>query len=257
MLKQQVIVITGASSGIGARLAKLLSEEGAIPILAARSEAKLQEVAKELSGEYGLYVTDVTDQEQVDHLIASVIAKYGKIDVLVNNAGYGQFKSITDMPEEEFIQMMDVNYMGTVRCTKAALPHMLKRGTGHVVNVASMAAKIGTAKSTSYTATKHAVYGFSNALRQELRKSGITISTVNPGPIDTAFFDLADPSGGYVNNVKWLMMSSDHVARKMVKLIDRKQEELNLPRLAAAGMFFYQWFPRFADKLTYRVMNKK
>lgn len=91
------------------------------------------------------------------------------------------------MEPHEFDDMMDVNYMGIVRCTKAVVPHMLERGSGQIVNVASMAGKIGTAKSVAYTATKHAVLGFTNALRQELRKSGIIVSAVNPGPIATDF----------------------------------------------------------------------
>ncbi|MGF7047108.1 short-subunit dehydrogenase [Paenibacillus sp. DS2015] len=257
MMKDKVIVITGASSGIGALTAKLLSKQGAIPILIARSQDKLEAVANQLSGQYGLMVMDVTKQDQVQQVMKDIIHKYGRIDVLLNNAGYGKFESIVDMPAEHYNDMMDVNYMGTVRCTKAVLSHMLDRGGGHIVNVASIAAKIGTAKSTAYTATKHAVYGFSNSLRQELRGTGITVSTVNPGPIDTPFFELADPTGGYVNNIRWFMMKPDLVARKMVKLMEKKQEEINLPWLAAVGIGLYQLCPRFADKLTYRMMNKK
>lgn len=257
MMKDKVVVITGASSGIGALTAKLLSEQGAIPILIARSQDKLEAVANQLSGQHELIVMDVTKQEQVQSVMNDIIHKYGQVDVLLNNAGYGKFESTVDMAIDHYSDMMDVNYMGTVRCTKAVLPHMLERGEGHIVNVASIAAKIGTARSTAYTATKHAVYGFSNSLRQELRGTGITVSTVNPGPIDTPFFDLADPTGGYVNNIRWFMMKPDLVASKMVKLIDKKQEEINLPWLAAVGIWLYQLCPRFADKLTYKMMNKK
>ncbi|WP_438347178.1 SDR family NAD(P)-dependent oxidoreductase [Paenibacillus sp. FA6] len=257
MLKDKVVVITGASSGIGALAAKFLSEQGAIPVLLARSEEKLESVGAQLTGTYELIVMDVTQQEQVQHVINGVIQRYGRIDVLLNNAGYGKFDSILDMTVDEYSEMMNVNYMGTVRCTKAVLPDMLKRGEGHIVNVASMAAKIGTARSTSYTATKHAVYGFSNSLRQELRGTGITVSTINPGPIDTPFFELADPSGHYLSNISWFIMKPAYVARKIVRLIDRKQEEINLPWLAAVGMRIYQLFPRLADKLTYKMMNKK
>jgi len=257
MLKDKVVVITGASSGIGALAAKFLSEQGAIPVLVARSVEKLESVGAQLAGAHELIAMDVTQQEQVQQVIDHVIQRYGKIDVLLNNAGYGKFDSLLDMSVDDFSEMMNVNYLGTVRCTKAVLPYMLQRGEGHIVNVASMAAKIGTARSTSYTATKHAVYGFSNSLRQELRGTGITVSTVNPGPIDTPFFELADPSGNYISNIRWFIMKPEHVARKMVRLIDRKQEEINLPWMAAVGMRMYQLFPRLADKLTYRMMNKK
>jgi len=257
MLKDKVVVITGASSGIGALTAILLSEQGAIPVLMARSVERLHSIGARISGPHKLIVMDVTNTEQVQQSMNQVIEEYGRIDILLNNAGYGKFESILEMSEDEFSEMMNVNYMGTVRCTKAVLPYMLQKGDGHIVNVASMAAKLGTARSTSYTATKHAVYGFSNSLRQELRGSGITVSTVNPGPIDTPFFELADPTGTYVSNIGWFMMKPELVARKMVRLIERKQEEINLPRLAAIGMRFYQLFPRLADKLTYKMMNKK
>ncbi|MHA0856718.1 SDR family NAD(P)-dependent oxidoreductase [Paenibacillus sp. CMAA1364] len=257
MLKDKVIVITGASSGIGALTAKMLSEQGAVLILLARSQTKLQSVGIQLSGTFELIAMDVTVQEQVQYVMNDVLHRYGKIDILINNAGYGKFESIVDMEVDEFSDMMNVNYMGTVRCTKAVLPSMLDRGEGHIVNVASMAAKIGTARSTSYTATKHAVYGFSNSLRQELRGSGITVSTVNPGPIDTPFFELADPSGKYLSNIRWFIMKPTYVAHKMVKLIERQQEELNLPWMASVGIRLYQLFPRLADKLTYGMMNKK
>ncbi|AOZ91978.1 oxidoreductase [Paenibacillus crassostreae] len=257
MLKDKVIVITGASSGIGALAAKFLSDQGAIPVLTARSLDKLKSVGAQLTGVHDLIMMDVTKQEQVQQVMKQIIDRYGRIDILLNNAGFGKFDSILEMPVDEFSDMMDVNYMGTVRCTKAVLPFMLERGEGQIVNVASMAAKIGTARSTSYTATKHAVYGFSNSLRQELRGTGITVSTVNPGPIDTPFFELADPSGKYLSNINWFIMKPEYVAHKMIRLMKHKQEEINLPWLAAAGMRLYQLFPRLADKLTHKMLNKK
>ncbi|MED5016629.1 SDR family oxidoreductase [Paenibacillus chibensis] len=257
MLKNKIVVITGASSGIGLLTARLLSREGAVPILVARSRDKLEEASGSIAGKHEIREMDVTRDDQVKQAMQDILQAHGKIDILLNNAGFGKFQNAVDMPPEEFQRMMDVNYMGTVRCTKAVLPHMLERRSGHIVNVASMAGKIGTAKSTAYTATKHAVLGFSNALRQELRESGIKVSTVNPGPIDTPFFDIADPSGGYVSHVEWLMMKPEHVASKIVQLMKTGREELNLPLKAAAAMRLYQLFPRLSDKLTYRMMNKK
>lgn len=257
MLKDQVVFITGASSGIGALCAQMLIEEGAIPVLAARSRDKLEEIGASLNGRHELLTLDVTNDEQVQAAISNMLEKYGRIDILLNNAGYGKFAAMTDMTVQEFDEMMDVNYMGIVRCTKAVLPQMLKRGTGQIVNVASMAGKIGTAKSASYTATKHAVLGFSNALRQELRKTGVTVTTINPGPIDTPFFHRADPSGNYVNNVRWMMLKPEDVARHMVQAMKKRKEEVNLPRMASAGIWLYQLFPRLADRLSHGFMNQK
>ncbi|WP_150269756.1 SDR family NAD(P)-dependent oxidoreductase [Paenibacillus tepidiphilus] len=256
-LQDKVVVITGASSGIGALTAQLLSRRGAIPVLLARSEEKLQQVAAELPGVFGLYVCDVRDEEMVNRVFADILSAYGRIDILLNNAGYGKFADFTEMESAEFDDMMDVNYMGIVRCTKAAVPHMLARGSGQIVNVASMAGKIGSSRAVAYTATKHAVLGFTNALRQELRKRGIVVSAVNPGPIATDFFKIADPSGSYEKNVARMMMTPEHVAEKIVQLMEKGKEEVDLPRLAAIGIRLYGLFPRLADKLTYNAMNRK
>ncbi|MCE3202988.1 SDR family NAD(P)-dependent oxidoreductase [Paenibacillus sonchi] len=256
-LQDKVVVITGASSGIGALTAQMLGKRGAIPILLARSEDKLKDTAAGIPGVFGLYACDVTDEEQVQNTFADILSVYGRIDVLLNNAGYGKFAAFTDMESREFDDMMDVNYMGIVRCTKAVVPYMLERGSGQIVNVASMAGKIGTARSVAYTATKHAVLGFTNALRQELRKQGIIVSAVNPGPIATEFFRTADPSGSYEKSVARMMMTPEHVSKKIVRLIDKGKEEIDLPGFAAVGIRLYGLFPRLADKLTYNMMNRK
>ncbi|UQZ33261.1 oxidoreductase [Paenibacillus sp. PK3_47] len=257
LLKDKIVVITGASSGIGALTAQMLSKRGAVPVLLARSEEKLKPTAAGIPGVFGLYTCDVTSEAEVKHTFAEILKVYGRIDILLNNAGYGKFTSFTDMETGEFADMMDVNYMGIVRCTKAVVPNMLERGSGQIVNVASMAGKIGTARSVSYTATKHAVLGFTNALRQELRKSGIVVSAVNPGPIATDFFKTADPSGKYEKSVARMMMTPEHVSGKIVKLMEKGREEVDLPGFAALGIRLYGLFPRLADKLTYNLMNRK
>ncbi|KWX84184.1 oxidoreductase [Paenibacillus riograndensis] len=256
-LQDKVVVITGASSGIGALTAQMLGKHGAIPILLARSEDKLKDTAAGIPGVFGLYACDVTDEEQVQNTFADILSVYGRIDVLLNNAGYGRFAAFTDMESREFDDMMDVNYMGIVRCTKAVVPHMLERGSGQIVNVASMAGKIGTARSVAYTATKHAVLGFTNALRQELRRQGIIVASVNSGPVGTEFFRTADPCGSYEKSVARMMMTPEHVSKKIVKLIDKGKEEIDLPGFAAVGIRLYGLFPRLADKLTYNLMNRK
>ncbi|BBI35049.1 SDR family NAD(P)-dependent oxidoreductase [Cohnella abietis] len=256
-LHNKVVLITGASSGIGALVAKLLAERGAIPILTARSIDKLRELSEAIQGEHAIFEMDVTSQEQVSQVISQVYSRYGRIDVLLNNAGYGEFLPFTDTSLEHFQEIMDVNYMGTVRCTHAVVPHMLQAGQGHIVNVASIAGKLATAKSTGYSATKHAVLGFTNALRQEMQGKGIRVSAVNPGPIDTPFFDRADPNGTYVSNVRWFMMSADKVARAIVMVIEKGKAELDLPWTASIGVKFMQVFPRVSDTLFGRFMNKK
>ncbi|WP_284644751.1 SDR family NAD(P)-dependent oxidoreductase [Paenibacillus silviterrae] len=253
----KIAVITGASSGIGAIMAQMLAERGAIPVLMARSESKLEEVSAGLRGEHAVYRLDVTDTDQVMAVMDKVLERYGRIDILINNAGYGVFDKFIDASLDEIEQMMDVNYMGTVRCTKAVLGRMLQRRSGHIVNIASMAGKIGSAKSTGYSATKHAVLGFTNCLRQELVGTGVGLTAINPGPIDTPFFDIADPSGNYVKNVKWFMLKPEKVAAKVLESIERRTPEVNLPLTAAAGVKLYQLFPRLFDRISYKLLNKK
>lgn len=256
-LQSKVVVITGASSGIGAVAAKMLSERGATVILTARSLSKLEEVGAQLPGLHKLLQLDVTDDSKVASVFAQIYEEFGVVDALINNAGYGVFEYCEQTSIHEFEAMMNVNYLGMVRCTKAVLPHMKNAHRGRIINIASIAGKIGTSKSTAYTATKHAVLGFSNALRQELRPYGITVSSINPGPIDTPFFDIADPTGHYVKNVKWFMLKPEVVAKAMVRAVETGKPEINLPRIAGVGAKLYQLFPRIADAVSYKMLNKK
>ncbi|WP_152396880.1 SDR family NAD(P)-dependent oxidoreductase [Paenibacillus guangzhouensis] len=255
--QDKVVLITGASSGIGALTAQKLADLGAIPVITARSTERLMAVQSDILGQCHVISMDVTNEQQVNEAVASIMEKYGRIDILINNAGYGVFQSFLDTDTSEFDAMMDVNYMGIVRCTKAVLPHMLAAGQGHIVNIASLAGKIGTAKSSAYNATKHAVLGLTNALRQEMVGTNIGVTAINPGPIDTPFFEKADPSGAYVNNVKMFLLKPEQVVNTIITAIVKRKAEVNLPFAAAIGIKLYQLFPRLADKLAYRLINKK
>lgn len=256
-LKGQVALITGASSGIGAGMAADLARLGAIPILIARSEAKLREVSALVPGEHEIRVMDVTENEQVVRTVEEIAAKFGRIDILINSAGYGIFERFESASLEDLEDMMDVNYMGTVRCIKAVLPHMLGAGRGNIVNIASMAGKIGSAKAGGYSATKHAVLGLTNSLRQEFAGTGVILSAVNPGPIDTPFFDRADPSGSYAANVKWMMLRPEKVSGAVMKAILRGKAEIDLPFVAGFGIKLYGLFPRWIDRLAAPLWNRK
>lgn len=256
-LEGKIAVITGASSGLGRLMAQQLAARGAVPVLMARSEKGLAQTAATIRSRHGVYALDVTSAEQVARTIRQAADAYGRIDILINNAGYGRFEKFETAPLSDFEQMMDVNYMGTVRCTKAALPFMLAQGSGHIVNIASMAGKIGSPKSSGYSATKHAVLGLTGSLRMELRGTGVAVTAVNPGPIDTPFFDKADPDGSYVNNVKWFMLKPEDVAKQVLNAIERGRAEVNLPFTAGVGIKLYQLFPRLFDRIAYRLLNQK
>lgn len=260
MLKNNVVVITGATSGLGKEVALLLAKQEAIVIITGRDEKRLNLVLAELhaisTGHYG-YIMDVNSTQSVHDVFDEITALHGKVDILINNAGYGCFATIDQLTIEEYEMMINTNYLGLIRCTKAVLPMMKSQNRGHIVNIASLAGLIGNAKSTSYAATKHAVLGFTNSLRMELRGTGIVVSAVNPGPIRTPFFDIADKDGQYIKNVGKMILEPTFVAEKIVKLIVNKKEEINLPAIGGFALKLYNLCPRFIDRWFGHLINKK
>jgi short-subunit dehydrogenase len=260
-LNEKVVVITGASSGLGSILADLVVQYGGMPVLIARSEEKLAKVAASIQEKHGVnvsyYVADVSNLNQIIHVFKAIASSYTNIDVLINNAGYGVFRSFIDAPVEDFEDMMKVNYLGTVYCTKQVLPNMLKQKQGHIINVASQAGKVGSAKSTAYSASKHAVLGFTNSLRFELKQHHIHVSAVNPGPVRTPFFAIADRSGQYVKNISKYMLDPHDVAEQIIHLIMRPTRELNLPWWMNLGSHLFTLFPTLMEKIMSRKLNQK
>ncbi|PKG21874.1 SDR family NAD(P)-dependent oxidoreductase [Niallia nealsonii] len=260
-LQNKNIVITGASSGIGEKIAHNVAQLGGRPILLARSDKKLQEICAQIQHTTGrqaiYYPLDVRDQQQIKEVFTKIYNEVGFIDVLINNAGFGVFDYLHEANMTDINGMFDVNVIGLIACTQEVLPSMMEQNKGHIINIASIAGKLATAKSSVYSATKHAVLGFTNSLRMELANTNITISAVNPGPIETNFFAIADKSGSYVQNVQKYILSSDEVANKITKLMLTKKRELNLPRWMNWGSNLYHLFPGIADKLMGKILSKK
>lgn len=260
-LRNKNIVITGASSGIGKMIAKNVALLGARPILLARSKGKLQQLCNEINEVSSInsvfYQLDVSDVEQVKEVFAKIHTEVGPVDILLNNAGFGVFDYFHESDFTDIQRMFDVNVLGLMACTKEVLPTMLERNSGHIINIASQAGKLATPKSSGYSATKHAVIGFTNSLRLELAKTNIHVSAVNPGPIETNFFSIADKSGTYVNNVKKYMLSAEQVADKVTKLMHKPKRELNLPWWMNVGSVFYNVFPTLSEKIAGDRFNMK
>jgi short-subunit dehydrogenase len=252
-LAEKHILITGASGGIGEQIAYEAARRGAVPILAARNESKLRSVADRIRREHGItapvYTLDIGDLQAVELVCEQIFKDNGYIDVLINNAGFGIFEDVVEAKMENMQSMFQVNVIGLIACTKMVLPHMLERNTGHIVNIASQAGKLATPKSSGYSATKHAVLGFTNSLRMELAKTGIFVTAVNPGPIKTNFFSIADTSGSYTKNVERFMLQPEEVAKKVVNAFFTKKRELNLPGWMNLGSTLYLLAPRLVEKL--------
>lgn len=256
----KIIVITGASSGIGQTTALLAAQHGAIPVLLARSEHALEALVdriRPLQPDTSYYVCDVTDENQIQTVTAQIIQHYQRIDIWVNNAGYGIFASALEADMEDISGMMDVNYFGVVRCTKTVLPHMLERGNGHIINVASVAGKLATQNSSAYSASKFAVIGYTHSVRTEAIPYGVYVSAVNPGPVRTSFFDRADASGNYRRSIEKFMIDPDVVAKGILQAAATGQAEVTLPRYMRAGIVFHHVFPRLFEKLVSPFLNRK
>jgi uncharacterized protein len=260
-LKNKNVVITGASSGIGLSIATLCAERGANLVLLARRLDVLEEIQKDLQERFSVsvlvYKLDVSNTDEVKNVFAKVMNELGRIDVLVNNAGYGVFNAAHEASIEEVKGMFGVNVVGLIACTSMVLPMMRENRSGHIINIASQAGKIATPKSSIYSATKHAVLGYTNSLRMELSDLHITVTAVNPGPIETNFFNIADEEGTYVKSVERYMLKPEFVARKVVDAMLTGTREINLPRWMNAGSILFALFPRLFERVGKRVLNKK
>ncbi|HEB2280670.1 TPA: SDR family oxidoreductase [Staphylococcus aureus] len=195
VLTDKVAVVTGAGSGIGEAIATLLHEEGVKVILAGRNKDKLQNVANQLAQDSVKVVpTDVTKKEEVDELIKIAQQTFGGLDIVINSAGQMLSSKITDYQVDEWDSMIDVNIKGTLYTTQAALPTMLEQSSGHLINIASISGFEVTKSSTIYSATKAAVHTITQGLEKELAKSGVKVTSISPGMVDTAITAAYNPT---------------------------------------------------------------
>jgi NADP-dependent 3-hydroxy acid dehydrogenase YdfG len=187
-LEGKVAAITGASSGIGEATALAMAREGAAVALAARRKGRIDELAERIGADGGRAIaieTDVTDEEQANAFVTRAHEELGGLDVLVNNAGLMLLGPVAGAPTEQWRQMVEVNLLGLLYCTHAALPIMGSQGSGDIVNVASVAGRIASQGSGVYNMTKWGVVGFSEALRQECARANVRVTAIEPGWVDT------------------------------------------------------------------------
>jgi NADP-dependent 3-hydroxy acid dehydrogenase YdfG len=187
-IEGKVVVITGASSGLGEMTARHLSAQGATVVLGARRVDRIRSLADELNGRGGkalAMATDVTDCDQVKGLVNAAVQRYGRIDVMINNAGLMQQSPLERLKVDEWDNMIDINIKGVLYGIAAALPHMQRQKAGHIINVSSVAGHKVTPAGTVYSATKHAVRAISEGLRQEVKPYNVRTTVISPGAVAT------------------------------------------------------------------------
>jgi len=252
-MQNQVIIITGASSGIGAALARGLAAKGAKLALAARRTEALQAVAADCPAAL-VIPTDITDPHACTHLIEKTVAHFGRLDALVNNAGVSMLARFEDVQDLSLFEtLMQVNYFGAVYCTRAALPHLKKTG-GLLVGVSSLAGKTGVPLRTGYSASKHAMQGFFDSLRIELMGSGVAVSMVSPAFVDTDIRQhslAADGSPLGQNPLQHRqMMNAEECAHQIIRVMEKRQREHLMETKGKFLMLGKLLLPGLVDRLT-------
>ena len=256
-MKGKVIIVTGASSGIGEATAREFGREETKIVLAARRVERLETLAQEIavmnSGAETLVAqADLSKLEDIRSLIQQTMDRFSRIDVLVNNAGFGRLDWLERLdPVKDIQAQFDVNVMGVIQTTRQALPLMIKQRSGHIINMCSMAGLVATPTYTIYAACKHAVHGFSEALRREVKPWGIDVSMIYPGGVKTEFQSHAGikrKTGATTPNA--LLLSAEDVGRAVLQLARRPRPMWIIPWAWTVSVWMNRNFNRLVDRTT-------
>ncbi len=263
MFTDKVIIITGASSGIGKELAIRLSEQKANLVLAARNHEKLDEVVlrcKKNGGKAISVKADVSCKADCNNIVKQALKAFGKIDILVNNAGismWSEFEKVTNLEAME--QIMKINFFGSMYMTHYALPYLVKT-KGQIVGVSSLTGKTGVPTRTVYAASKHAMTGFFDSLRIELKEKGVAVTMIYPGFVSTEVRQRAFNGSGSLlgkSPVKEKeVMTVEECVNKMLPVIEKRKRELVMTTRARIGMWLKLIAPELTDKIALKAIRK-
>lgn len=244
------ILITGATSGIGLLLAEKLHEAGHEIWATGRNTTVLNNLST-----VGIHIigADLATVSSFDELFNEMDTP----DTVIHCAGVGTFSYLVDLTEKDMDNMLQVNVLAPMKLTKYFATRMKLRGSGHFIFVASQAGKVATPKASAYAASKHAILGFANAVRMELKEFGIEVSAINPGPIDTPFLDLADQTGSYRNTMKKHLLLPDRVVAAIMQVVEKPVREVDLPSYMSISSKLYALAPSIVEKVGKKFFTKK
>lgn len=245
----KVIWITGASSGIGEAIARyLITNTSAKLVLSARNENKLSEIASQCSSNRILILPFDLSNFDAEELTKKVIQTFGRIDILINNGGMSQRSKVLETTEEIERQLFEINYFAHTKLTRSVLPFMLQQNFGHIVVVSSIAGKFGFYLRSTYSAAKHALYGYFESLRLEYEKQGIKVTIVSPGKVKTNIsLNAIGPQGHQHNRMDEShqnAMSAEEAAIKILKGIASQKEEILVGKTELLTVYLKRFFPK-------------
>jgi dehydrogenase/reductase SDR family member 7B len=262
-MQGKVVLITGGSSGIGLALAQVFGRQGAKVVITGRSPQKLEEARQLLQGE-GLEVlalqADAAREEDNQRIVAETLTHFGRLDVLICNAGISMRALFEDLHLDVFRQVMDINFWGTVYVVKAALPQLLQN-KGSIIGISSINGRRGTPARTAYTASKHAMEGFFESLRTEVMKRGVQVLMVRPGftasNIRNAALTADGSPQGESPRDEGKMMSAEAVAEATLRALQKGRRDLVLTTEGKLAVFLNKWVPGLMDKIVYNKMARE
>jgi short-subunit dehydrogenase len=258
-LKGKVVVVTGASMGIGEEIAKSFAAAGASVVMSSRDAARVEQARARIGSQErtSAAACDVCDRAQVRALVDATLARHGRIDVWVNNAGYGLMDSVAEMDMRECRRMFDTNLFGAIECMQAVTPVMQKQGGGAIINISSIAGHIAVPYMSAYGATKHALNCISTAARVELKKHNIHVLTVCPGYIATDFAVNAvrGPNAMRMGAAAKRGISADRVARAVLDAYRKRKRMIVVPWRDWLFVWFYRLLPKVMERGMERMLR--
>jgi short-subunit dehydrogenase len=256
----KVVIITGASSGIGRETALACARRGFTTVLVARRADRLTAVSLEVEaagGKAEVVPTDISLEEQVSEMIRRVIERLGRIDVLINNAGIGLYARVEETSAEQIEKLWKVNFLGTFYCTRAVLPYFQQQKSGHIITVSSMTGRRGSAFKAAYAASKFAQVGFMESLRMEFKDSGIHTTIVFPGSTRTEFYEKIENPGNRDIRYYGPIQDAAKIGEAIARCIEKPRAELITQPMGRLQMALHAISPSFVDWLVKTTVKRK